>query len=384
MKPPAFARVKVRLQMVQHAQQHSVSAAALAFRTTRPTVSKWLQRYLADGIHGLAEHSRRPHHSPQALDTARQERVIALRKEFGFISMPRLQRMGLLPCAPNTAYKYLQQAGLARRGQRHKHETKKSLREVKDKMAIGETIVVDTKHLKDLPHFYRYMQYHHLPRYQYTARDIKSGLLFTAYARQISLAHTRVFIQTIVAFLKENGLQPRQLGFQYDNGSEFIGSVRRGDYGALESWLQEQGIDFMRIPIRRWSYNADVETVHSIMEYEFFEIEEFPSCKNFYHKAAEYCLFFNNLRANSYRSGRAPIDYVHAAGRSPNICLWMPFDLDEALHREVKITAAKQRTQTQAIGVDYLKTLCNTVRTLPGYDVSEKPSCRPCGRWAAT
>lgn len=60
----------VRREFVTKALQGGVGFAALCreFHISRKTGYKWKQRALADGLSALAEHSRRPHRSPQQLD----------------------------------------------------------------------------------------------------------------------------------------------------------------------------------------------------------------------------------------------------------------------------------------------------------------------------
>jgi transposase InsO family protein len=47
---------------------------------SRKTAYKWLERYEADGVDGLRDHSRRPHHSPQATNRDVVEALLALRR----------------------------------------------------------------------------------------------------------------------------------------------------------------------------------------------------------------------------------------------------------------------------------------------------------------
>lgn len=51
---------------------------------------------------------------------------------------------------------------------------------------------------------------------------------------------------------------------------------------------------------------ADVETVHGLMETEFYEIENFTDRNNFMSKASTYQLFFNLERPNTYKENRTP------------------------------------------------------------------------------
>ncbi|GAI49228.1 unnamed protein product, partial [marine sediment metagenome] len=57
-----------RLEMVRSAQKYGMSETARLFEVSRPTVYKWVQRYRIEGLEGLNDRSRRPHHSPNALD----------------------------------------------------------------------------------------------------------------------------------------------------------------------------------------------------------------------------------------------------------------------------------------------------------------------------
>jgi hypothetical protein len=47
---------------------------------SRATTYKWLGRYRAEGLTGLADRSSRPHHCPHALPAAQVRRVLAARR----------------------------------------------------------------------------------------------------------------------------------------------------------------------------------------------------------------------------------------------------------------------------------------------------------------
>lgn len=356
-----FEKVKLRLDMVNYAVQHDISAAAKHFNTSRKTIHKWKARFKNLGMKGLYDQSRKPHSSPDTLSAAKISKVIEIKKKFGNISTKRLAKMELLPCCHETARKHLKLNGYGRGARVKKYVAKRSLREIKEQWDVFEEVVVDTKYLWDMPNYFKYMKYYGLPRYQYTARDVKSGLLFTAYSNQISLAHSKLFVRTIVEFLNRNGIDTRKTTFQYDNGPEYVACVRAKGISKMEQALKELGVGFQRIPVGKWSYNADVETVHSIMEYEFFEIEPFNNREMFFEKASCYCLYFNNLRQNSNRNDKTPSDYLQEAGLSKYLSLWTPIDLDKVLGIECDIIAKRQATYSQKIFVDYLDSLCNNL-----------------------
>ncbi len=76
-----------RIRFVIRASQDSVNMSALCreFGISRPTGYLWLDRCREAGsISGVFEHSRRPYHSPSRTPQRLEERVVALRQEFGW------------------------------------------------------------------------------------------------------------------------------------------------------------------------------------------------------------------------------------------------------------------------------------------------------------
>ncbi len=64
---------------------------------------------------------------------------------------------------------------------------------------------------------------------------------------------------------------------------------------------------------------ADVETVHNLIEMEFYEIEWFTSRQNFMDKAYSYQLYFNLQRPNSYKENKTPWQLVKEKQADLNI-----------------------------------------------------------------
>ncbi len=81
-----------RLCLVDYARPRGIRAAARAFRTTVPTVRKWLRRYQAEGPKGLVERSRAPHHCPHKIQGERERIVVALHKQLPTFGAARLKR----------------------------------------------------------------------------------------------------------------------------------------------------------------------------------------------------------------------------------------------------------------------------------------------------
>src|SRR5512146_848866 len=108
-----------RVEFVVRAGQPGQKLAPLCreFGITRPTGYLWVQRYEGQGIAGIAEHSRRPHHSPQRTPAELEQYVIRLRRERPDWGAPKLQillqRAGI-ELAPRTVHRILVRAGLVR------------------------------------------------------------------------------------------------------------------------------------------------------------------------------------------------------------------------------------------------------------------------------
>jgi len=97
--------------------------------------------------------------------------------------------------------------------------------------------------------------------------------LFLGFANELSLTHVHLFAIYINHFLAIESLEGQH------HRTIFPGAHRM---------------------------QSDVETIHNLMELEFYEIESFTNRLNFMQKAACYQLFFNLHRPNSYKEHKTP------------------------------------------------------------------------------
>jgi hypothetical protein len=190
------------------------------------------------------------------------------------------------------------------------------LAHIKASWALFQQISADTKDLDDIPRYWLQAQRLLLPVIQYTARDVRSGLLFWAFAQQRSASPSAVFASRIQQHLHRYGVSLRDLVWQTDNGGEF-----KGDFSKALGDSQH-----MRIPPAAHTYQSDVETVHRLEEDEFFDIEDFTSRGDFLVKVHTYQLYFNLVRPNSHKENLSPWQIIERlAPRSPlELCLLPP------------------------------------------------------------
>ena len=103
------------------------------------------------------------------------------------------------------------------------------------------------------------------------------------------------------------------------------------------------GSQHVRIPPAAHTYQSDVETVHRLIEDEFYDLETFPSRAQFLAKASLYQLYFNLVRPNSHKGGRSPWQIIQQLDpRLPlDLCLLPPTFLDYRLSPQGRYDLAR-------------------------------------------
>ena len=297
-----------RYQMVQYALTHGVKPCARIFGTSPPVVRTWLTRFKEQGYAGLTDLSRRPHHSPRATAKTIKEHIVALRKKYRRLGAEQVKTLENLKQAPKTIRTFWREAGVQRGRRRKKYITKQNLREVKKQFYLFQQSCEDTKDLFDIPEYWPQMKRLNLPVVQYTRREISCGILFTGFANERSLIHATLFAAYINhQMITYKALSEDSTLLQTDNGSEFIGSWNAKEPSAYTQTVESLPRQFhTTIFPGAHRMQADVETVHGLMETEFYEIEEFTDRADFISKANTYQLFFNLERPNTYKENKTP------------------------------------------------------------------------------
>ena len=308
----------LRLRMALHAKEHGVKAAARAFHCTSKTVRKWMTRF--DGkLASLESRSRAPIKRPRKLDRRAEEKILAAKRACPRFSARRLKRQFELPYAVKAIARVCRAHGLNRPWRRKKPQTKRLLREVKKHWRLFQQIDIDTKNLCDIPEYWQPLKGLNLPQYQYTARDVTTGLLFLGYSNELSLAYATVFAERIIRHLQACGIDLAGACWQSDNGCEFVGSWQARDDSAFTRAIERvTGQTHRTIPPGRHRFQADVETVHNLMEQEFYEVERFTGRADFLAAADHYQLFFNLARRNSAKEDKTPWELVNQKLSNPD------------------------------------------------------------------
>ena len=323
--------LQVRKQMARHAERHGVSDAARAFGTTRKTVRKWRDRYRAEGLRGLADRSRAPKHIPHKTPKSTEDRLVALRKQYPRWGFDRLSLHFRLNCSHSSAARILRQRGLTKR--RKKKRVRNDLRAQKAAMRPFEKLQMDAKELHDIPEYRRYMREEGLPKYLYSARDLRTGAAWFAYARRKNTWTAALFADYVLSHLAACSVALSATTVQTDNGVEFVGSAgkKHGEPALFEETVRTYTgqLPVSIFPGAKTS-QSDVEAFHRLVEDEFLAIEQHGSQRRLLGHSRTYQAFFNHFRPNLWKGGKTPAQLLAAAlpdpvhHRLPPVVLTLP------------------------------------------------------------
>ena len=197
-----------RLRLVDSVRERGIKPPARLFATSTLTVRKWWRRYKQLGPSGLREQSRAPHRHPLKTSVEIEQQVLTLRQKLPTFGAARLKREFDLPLSHMAIQRIWREHGL-RKPRKKKYQRKQDLAHIKAQWALFQQISADTKDLDDIPHYWPQAQLLGLPAVQYTARDVRSGLLFWAFAEKRSAAASAVFASRIQQHLDRYGISLR-------------------------------------------------------------------------------------------------------------------------------------------------------------------------------
>ena len=330
-KPNPFS---IRVNLIDYAQKHGFKAAAREFSCTRNTVRKWVRRYKGKGLNGLNNHSRRPKSCPFKTPPKEEEEILRLRDSLKKVSSTRLVREFGIKRSPATVYRIFKRNDRIK-SKWKKHRKKNDLREIKAKLKVFEKIQVDIKELQDIPNYYPYYKSQGLPRYQFTARDVKSGALFFAFGHNKGCVNAATFCAYLLEHLKRFKIDVSEINVQTDNDGAFVGNWRVGSSSPFKNIVEKiYKATHLRIPPSAPTYNSDVETSHARIEEELYDVEEFENLDQLKSKALTYQIYFNLIRPNTYKNMKSPMKIVEEemGPIDPYLLVLQPIVLDDNFH----------------------------------------------------
>ena len=334
-------QIRIRQEIMRYAQLHGNKPAARHYGCTVQTVRLWRRRFFEQkGTGALQNKSRAPHHCPHKTSAAIEALIIAKRKEAPCYGPKRLKYFNpSLPISEGAIYRILKERGLLRK-RRKKYQTKQDLRDVKAQYKSLTHNQEDVKHLYDIPYYWKQMMEFNLPKFEYTIRDAKSGFTALAFSNEYNEQYSTILTEIFLSHLKAHGIDLSTVTVQTDNGSEF-GARKRSvkTPGFVNMIVMQFKASHEYIPPGCSNANADVESFHSTIEPEFFDLESFNSKDEFFRKAQTHQYFYNFVRPNFSKKGKTPLQIIleDYPKISPTVVNFPVYDLDALFRQKMEL-----------------------------------------------
>jgi transposase len=294
----------MRKTVVQEALAKGIKPTARRFGMSKNTVRLWIRRFKVEGNDGLLDRRAGPNYIPHKTSQESEDKIVEIRKAAKCYGASRLKHFFCLAPSVGAIQRILRARGLTRRIRR-KHQKKNDLRAIKAQTYKAlEKLQMDIKYLTDIPPYWEQMQRFRLPRFQYTVRDVKSGMLFLGFADEISECNARQMAEYVLSKITPHF--PGKVIMQTDNGVEFSGTTRKIEHNYFSAAVHGQGATHVYIPPGCCNANGDVESIHATIETEFYNLTSFISRTDFLRKAESYRQFYNLERPNYSKGGKTP------------------------------------------------------------------------------
>ena len=297
-KDPAGFRRKVVQFCLEH--NRNISLTARTFRTTRKTVRKWLQRFENDPAHGLSDrrgkHTNRPLKTPPHVENW----VVQLRQRYPTLGQEKIQVLLFqdhqIHLSSATINRILHAHGLIK-ARKKRWRQRRELAEKRKRMKIFERCQLDVKHLNDIDNLWYPISRGKMPRYEYTFRDVATGITYVAFAYEVSQTNSMRFVTLVLEHLKAHGIRLQDVSIQTDWGSEFTGPTNAKKRSPVVQLIEDvYGATHTTIPPATPRFNGAVENFHGRIEDELYRVETFSGEADLLAKSSTYLLYYHFRR----------------------------------------------------------------------------------------
>lgn len=296
-----------KLKAVRAANDYGIKPVARRFKVARNTLRQWTRRYRENRSNGLIDGRKGPRSIPHKTHKKVEDQVLQIRRRAPCFGPRRLKHFFDIPCSQGAISRIIRQAGLAR-PRRQKVRKRNDLRAIKaERHQAFEFLQMDIKYLTDIPFYVKQLKPLALPKFQYTVRDTRSGLLFLGYSDELSELNARTMVDYVIRHFQAAGVDAQNVTVQTDNGSEFSGMAKYENTATFVKHVEGiLGANHRYIRSGNKNAQADVESSHWWIEYEFYDLTTHNSRADFLQNAEAYRLFFNLVRPNFSRDAKTP------------------------------------------------------------------------------
>ncbi len=313
---------KARQKIIElYAKLGSLKTTAKVMGCSKNTVKKWVRRHQV--TRRLEESSRRPLTSPRKTPAWLEEAVITMRRRTN-LGRKRIARQILIETgrelSSDTIKRILRRNGLSRpqRARGRFKGIRFFRRQHLDPLTYWQIDVKDVRDSDTLPRdVYDHLIEKRLPRYQWTAIDVRTRTKFLGYSHELRSRYGLHFWLLLANWLRGHGFGQR-LFYQTDWGSEFGGTqawkIERIQRLMLEPW----NIQLLRIRKGQWKDNAYVERTHRTDDEEFYvpRLKTMQNGGDHFKQAWAYNYDFNVARPHYGHdmSARTPKEVLKSLG----------------------------------------------------------------------
>ena len=267
-----------RLEMVRYAQSVGFKPAARYFRCSINTIKKWCRRYALYGVKGLVDVSRKPHRSPNKINTLDSALIMTTAKHAKslgkYITVNNIRRKtNIYHYSDTTINRYIKKStGIVTNTKKRTFSNGGCVKWKLDLSVFG-LIQIDIKYLTDIDNLKPYFIGRNLAKYQITARCVFSGFPIVAYCDEKSITYTKIFLEDILhPFLEQfEHLDLKSIKIQTDNGTEFTNKYikTKGEEPKTSSFtifIEDKFKKHRTIIPGHCTAQSDVETFHWSIE----------------------------------------------------------------------------------------------------------------------
>jgi len=284
----------------------AATAAAEASGVSRATVYKWLRRFEAEGVEGLADRSSRPHRSPHRVSARLEARIVKLRRKKKLGPHRIAARLGM---PRSTCYAVLRRLELHRLAWLDR-PTGEVIRRY-ERERPGDLIHVDVKKLGRIPagggHRVHGRVGHHASGQGYdrvhSAIDDYSRLAFSEILADERGATCAGFLRRASDFFANHGIQVRQV--MTDNAMNYVFA------GEFRTALAELGAEHITTRPYRPQTNGKVERFNRTLLEEWAYVRLYTSNAQRSRLLKSWLHMYNHHRSHTALSGLPPIARVN-------------------------------------------------------------------------
>jgi transposase len=314
------------------AQELGIKPTARKFKIAPNTLRSWTRRFNKKGKKGLYDQRKGPNNIPNKMPEAMEEKIISIRKMTKCFGPQRIKYHYDIPYSLGAIQRVIRSHNLTRK-KKKVTQKRRDMRAVKAKRQSMTHLQMDVKYLTDIPNYWEQIPLG-LPKYQYTVRETKTGMLFLGYSDELSELNARTMIDYILSEMKSDlPFDISKLTVQTDNGSEFSGQARKVETAPFVQMIEKtHGANHVYIRPGHCNAQADVESSHHLIEEEFFDLTRFIDREDFFRKAESYRLYFNFVRPNFHKGVKTPQQICASdcnSDASYNFSLIKTIDLDK-------------------------------------------------------